>query len=132
MRQRRFTLKEASAQLLWLEGVFARLMTLREEHAARQSDLLALLRHRSGNGASSKHLEILDRQQAVERLTRQIRQETQEIAERGIIVRDVVRGLVDFPSRREGREICLCWVRGEAQIGYWHGADEGFTSRKPL
>ena len=132
MRARRFTLKEANAQLPWLEDAFARLSTFREEHAQRQDDVLEVLRGRGGNGASSHDQEISDQQRAVERLTRQIREELQEIANRGVMVRDVGRGLVDFPSRREGREICLCWLRGEAEIGYWHGADEGFASRKPL
>ena len=132
MERRRFTLDEANAQLPWLEGAFSQLADLREEHEERQEDLLELLRRRGGNGASSHDREILEQQRAVERITRRIRGELQEIAGRGIIVRDVGRGLVDFPSEREGREIYLCWLRGEDRIDYWHDVNEGFASRKPL
>lgn len=132
MERRSFTLDEANAELPWLEGAFSQLADLREEHEERQKDLLELLRRRGGNGASSHDREILEQQRAVERLTRRIREELQEIAGRGIIVRDVGRGLVDFPSRREGQEIYLCWLRGEDRIDYWHSVDEGFASRKPL
>lgn len=56
----------------------------------------------------------------------------QEIHGRGIEVRDVRRGLVDFPSMRHGAEVHLCWLRGEPEIGYWHSLDTGFANRQPL
>ncbi|MCX7866824.1 MAG: DUF2203 domain-containing protein [Limisphaera sp.] len=49
-----------------------------------------------------------------------------------IIVRDLDRGLVDFPSLREGREVFLCWEEGEPQIAYWHDLDAGYAGRQPL
>jgi hypothetical protein len=50
----------------------------------------------------------------------------------GIVVRDVERGLIDFPSIRDGREIYLCWQLDEAAIAYWHDLDAGFAGRRPL
>ena len=50
----------------------------------------------------------------------------------GIIVRDVATGLVDFPSQREGREVYLCWIRGEERIDFWHETNRGFAHRQPL
>ena len=69
---------------------------------------------------------------AIEGLTHQLSQEAQEITDRGIIVRDVGRGLVDFPAYRDDREVYLCWLRGEKQIDFWHGTNEGIGSRKPI
>ena len=40
--------------------------------------------------------------------------------------------LVDFPFRREGREVYLCWELGENRIGFYHGLEEGYEGRKPL
>ena len=132
MREPHYTLEEANAQLPWLEETFARLDPLREELAARQNELLELIRLRGGNGAAGREQEVAEAQTTVETLTRQLQQALQEMTEKGIIVRDPGRGLVDFLSHVEGREIYLCWLRGEEQIGYWHGTDEGFGSRKAL
>lgn len=41
-------------------------------------------------------------------------------------------GLVDFPARIDGKEVCLCWRSDEREIGYYHGLEEGFAGRKPL
>ena len=47
-------------------------------------------------------------------------------------MKDVGEGLVDFPTRREGEEVLLCWKLGEGEITHWHGLEEGFPGRKPL
>lgn len=49
-----------------------------------------------------------------------------------IVLRDLDRGLVDFPALREGREIYLCWEEGEDEIAYWHTTDSGYGGREPL
>lgn len=47
-------------------------------------------------------------------------------------VKDVEIGLVDFPSRRLGEDILLCWRLGEKRVEYWHPVDGGFASRQPV
>ena len=37
-----------------------------------------------------------------------------------VVLRDVDRGLIDFPSMRDGEEVYLCWLVDEREIGYWH------------
>ena len=49
-----------------------------------------------------------------------------------VVVRDVDRGLIDFPALRDGEEIYLCWLLDEEEIGYWHAPDAGFAGRQPL
>jgi len=51
---------------------------------------------------------------------------------RDIVLRDLDRGLVDFPALREDREVYLCWVDGEPEIGFWHDLDAGYAGRQPL
>jgi hypothetical protein len=41
-------------------------------------------------------------------------------------------GLCDFPSLRDGREICLCWRLGENEVTHWHEKNAGFAGRQPL
>ena len=132
MIRRHFILEEANALLPWLRETLAGVMPLRDELAARQAELLALLRDRRGNGASSKEKEATELQRTVDRVTQQLQRRLREISDKGIIVRDLGRWLVDFPSYREGREVYLCWIRGEEQIGYWHETNTGYGSRQPL
>ena len=47
-------------------------------------------------------------------------------------VKDLDLGLVDFPGRREGQDILLCWRLGEKRIQFWHTPDEGFAGRRPI
>ena len=49
-----------------------------------------------------------------------------------LVVRDLERGLVDFPSVIDGREVYLCWLLDEPAVGHWHGVDAGFAGRRPL
>jgi hypothetical protein len=55
-----------------------------------------------------------------------------ELREKEIVLRDLDRGLVDFPALRDGEEIYLCWEEGEDEIAFWHGPDTGFAGRRPL
>jgi hypothetical protein len=50
----------------------------------------------------------------------------------GITLRDIERGLIDFPAMASGRQIWLCWQLGEGPIAFWHELDTGFGSRRPL
>jgi hypothetical protein len=50
-----------------------------------------------------------------------------------IVLRDVTRGLIDFPSIRDGEEVYLCWlVDVEESIGFWHEPEAGFAGRRRL
>jgi hypothetical protein len=62
-----------------------------------------------------------------------VREAVAEIEELGAQVKDVERGLVDFPSLLEGqREVLLCWKLGEPTITQYHETDTGFSGRKPV
>lgn len=132
MLSHHFTVAEANALLPWLEEKFARMVPLRDELASSQERLIDLLRRRRSNGHSSSEEEIAGAQREVDRITRDLQRHLQEVSQRGILVRDVGRGLVDFPSIRDQREVHLCWLRGEARIQYWHETNIGFAGRQPL
>lgn len=53
-------------------------------------------------------------------------------AEAGITLRDIEQGIIDFPGRRAGREICLCWRLGEDAVDFWHDPEAGFAGRQPF
>lgn len=56
-----------------------------------------------------------------------------ELEADGIVLRDVRRGLVDFPARAaDGRGYWLCWLAGEPDVSWWHWPEDGFAGRTPL
>jgi hypothetical protein len=54
------------------------------------------------------------------------------IERHGVLVKDGGRGLLDFPSRRDGQLIMLCWQFGEPEVMYWHDLESGFAGRRPI
>jgi hypothetical protein len=56
----------------------------------------------------------------------------QQIRDLGIHLKDVERGLCDFPYMKDGKVVYLCWQLGEETIEYWHDIETGFAGREPL
>jgi hypothetical protein len=65
-------------------------------------------------------------------LVQQLHAALQEINSYGVQVKDVQHGLLDFPARRQGREVLLCWKVGEPSLEFWHETEAGFAGRQPL
>jgi len=56
----------------------------------------------------------------------------QRFALREIMIKDLERGLIDFPAFVGGKEVFLCWEKGEEDVEYWHDLDTGFGGRERL
>ena len=121
---RHYTLDEANASLGWVGEAIARLRTAREglnDEEAREA--LAESGPQNGGGDAGR---------VVSEAFLELRSALALLQEAEVVLRDLDRGLVDFPSIRDGREVYLCWLEGEDEIGYWHGLEEGFAGRRPL
>ena len=55
-----------------------------------------------------------------------------ELAGVGCDLKDYEMGLIDFPGRHCGREVCLCWKLGEEKIEYWHETESGYAGRQRI
>jgi hypothetical protein len=55
-----------------------------------------------------------------------------EFQRRRIFIKDLSRGLVDFPAIIGGREAFLCWEQEEDDVEFWHDLDAGFGGRERL
>ncbi len=55
-----------------------------------------------------------------------------EFYTRQIEIKDIDRGLVDFPSILDGREVFLCWEQDEEDIEVWHELDAGYAGRERI
>jgi hypothetical protein len=56
----------------------------------------------------------------------------QEFQQREIQIKDIERGLVDFPAIIGGREVFLCWEQDEEDIEFWHDLETGYAGRERL
>ena len=55
-----------------------------------------------------------------------------EFQRREILIKDIERGLIDFPAIVGGREVFLCWEKDEEDIEFWHDLDTGYAGRERL
>ena len=55
-----------------------------------------------------------------------------EFQTREIVIKDIERGLLDFPAIIGGREVFLCWEKDEDDIEFWHDIDTGYAGRERL
>ena len=57
---------------------------------------------------------------------------TEQLESKGLILKGIKHGLVDFLSMRNGREVYLCWKVPEQSIEYWHDIEAGFAGRQRI
>ncbi len=55
-----------------------------------------------------------------------------EFRRREIQLKDLDRGLLDFPAIVAGKEVFLCWEQDEEDIEFWHDLDAGYAGRERL
>lgn len=55
-----------------------------------------------------------------------------EFHRREIQIKDLERGLIDFPAFVGGKEVFLCWEQDEEEVEFWHDIDSGYAGREKL
>ena len=55
-----------------------------------------------------------------------------EFQRRRIFIKDLSRGLLDFPAIIGGKEVFLCWEQDEDDVEFWHDLETGFGGREKL
>ena len=122
MAERQFTVEEANAMLSILRPALERIRHARQVVLAGGERIKQTAGLNGGGGHGKEYWEALQT----------LRRDVEALSERGIVLRDPEAGLIDFPARRDGQDVFLCWRMGEEQVGYWHGPETGFAGRKPL
>jgi hypothetical protein len=122
--ERHYTVEQANAALPWvgerLERIREALITLEEPE---QAEAFERLENTHGGGypgrrAAGAVLSLMGAATQLDALD--------------IVLRDPRRGLVDFPSIRDGAEVYLCWKLDEQRVEWWHEPEAGFAGRQPL
>jgi len=124
IHERHFSPDQANALIDWVES---RIVAIREarDRLADPAAHGALAEAGPTNGGGKPG-------RAVGEAFLELRGRLVELQEAGIVLRDLDRGLVDFPALRDRREVYLCWELGEDRVGFWHELDTGFAGRHPL
>jgi hypothetical protein len=122
--QRHYTEDEARALLPQVRGWLRQLGHLKEQLAQQDECLAARLAagHDLGGDTASRWLKAVVAFKGL----------LEEFARREIQLKDLDRGLVDFPAFIGGREVFLCWEHGEEDIEYWHDLESGYAGRERL
>jgi hypothetical protein len=122
--QKHYTRAEARALLpqirLWLK----RIVQLREELEKREKRLASIMQAGCDSGGETVNGWV--------RLLADIQEVFMEFHRREIQIKDLGRGLIDFPAIIGGKEVFLCWEDGEDDVEFWHDLDAGFAGREPL
>ena len=129
---RHFTPEEANAALVDVRPLVEKMVEQRQLHLEALERQEELEGHIRGNGGGIPPAALAESAAEVDRLARELARTVDEIGEHGAQVKDVDEGLIDFPARRHGRTVLLCWKLGEDEIRYWHTLDGGFAGRQEL
>jgi hypothetical protein len=124
VHERHFTREEANGLLPQLTTMLSQLQDSKDELTdAEAHEALSEAAPANGGGEEGKQVGVA---------FLEVRRLLETIEQSGIVLRDIDRGLVDFPAVRDGREVYLCWELGEDDVGYWHDMDAGYGGREPL
>jgi hypothetical protein len=123
--QKHFTVEEANALLPELIALLEELRAARDHLVVEWQNAAPVVRASPRNGGGAPASAYVA---GLLRLNRLLKNFT----DRGVMVKDVDMGLVDFPHMRGDTEVLLCWKLGEDQVGYWHDLESGFQGRQPL
>ena len=122
-----FTVEEANALLPSVRKILRRIQRSRGKLGTyRDSAKLAAEGAELGGGGMASGV-------AYANILTDFTAEMAELEAMGIQLKDFDRGLIDFPSLRDGRVVLLCWQLGEGdELEWWHDMDAGFGGRTPL
>jgi hypothetical protein len=122
--RRHYTLEEARTLLPWVVERLAAMRAARERLTDAELRR-ALSEHAPANGGGGPGRQVGE-------AFLELRAGAAALERREIVLRDLDRGLIDFPALRDGREVYLCWIDGETDIAFWHELDAGFAGRREI
>lgn len=131
MEPQRFTLEEANALLPRLSDLLLQVQESKVNHDRLQEKAEEYADRLSSNGHIIEK-ELNETRQEMAKAASELNSLISRVQEMGCEVKDIDRGLIDFRTEREGREVYLCWRLGEPRISWWHELEAGFAGRRPL
>ena len=127
-----FTPEEANAALDALRPLVDAMVVAKHVLDAAQEERDELAQRIAGNGGGIPPTELAAANEAVEAAASELATAIGLVQAEGVLVKDLDSGLIDFPAKRDGEDILLCWRLGEDEVAFWHGLEDGFAGRQPL
>jgi hypothetical protein len=132
---RYYDIDDANAALPDLDGILGTLAAQRAELVRLRDEVLASRPDGTSTGGGETAVAAEDLRLArlrMQGLVDQMAAGVARIEAMSVTLRDISDGLVDFPALVSGRQVWLCWKRGEPEVGFWHSIDTGFSGRQPI
>jgi hypothetical protein len=124
VHERHFSREEANSLLPRLTALLSQLQEAKDELTDTEAhEALSEAAPTNGGGEQGRQVGVA---------FLEVRRILETVERAGIVLRDIDRGLVDFPALIDGREVYLCWELGEDEVGYWHDLEGGYGGREPL
>ncbi|HTV62660.1 MAG TPA: DUF2203 domain-containing protein [Verrucomicrobiae bacterium] len=120
--QKHYTREEARALLPQIRQWLGRLDELRKGLERMEKRLASLGGNDLGGDTVNQWIRHLADMQGI----------LAEFHRREIIIKDLERGLIDFPAIISGREVFLCWESDEEDVEFWHDLESGYGGRERL
>ncbi|WP_216828673.1 DUF2203 domain-containing protein [Alkalihalobacterium elongatum] len=130
MEKKYFTLEEANELLPLLEVELVTLQQIQKNFQLKIKQLKDL--KTNPNQVRAEKDRIFTLESELEFLQMEAQLHLRNIQSRGVQLKGIDLGLLDFPAIINGEEVLLCWKQGESKITHYHGEHEGFAGRKPL
>lgn len=122
---RHFTLREANRLVPLLRDCFEQIRQKQSELFTRFPEIEAIREKKVSDSGFVNSVEYLEK-------SAEINQLVGKLAETGVLLKDLSRGLIDFPHLSEGKEVFLCWELGEREVLFWHEIFAGYAGRQPV
>jgi len=128
-----FTVEDANRVAAEIRPRLERLVMRKREFDALEKRMGILLVATSGAAPENPDtLELRSFEEKRRRLGESIGKGVQELHAKGVVVKDVDRGLVDFYSLMGDRLVFLCWQMSEPEVSHWHTLQDGYAGRQQI
>ena len=133
MAQKFFKLHEAQELLLYIAPHLEQARELKQQMEKLDDELSrAAAQIMVLGGSIPPRTELAAKKSERDHAAGELKECVSKIVQTGCLVKDLETGLIDFPAKRLGEEVYLCWKLGEERIEYWHSVQEGFAGRRLL
>jgi hypothetical protein len=133
MTPKYFTLNEANALLPFIDQELNILQDLKRQFQEKYLELKRKKEAFNGNKqALSDKDPFFTLETELEFMQIDAKNHMNSIEMKGIELKDIDIGLVDFPAIVNGTEVLLCWRQGEERISFYHSRQDGFSGRQAI